>query len=191
MIPVVETGHAPSLHRLLILFNLIYPKKEINTPAATAEPITPDILLAMQYCKTWFFGSYCNAISFATREAIGTALKPVAPISGLIFFLVNKLKILTKKIPPAIDKANAKKPPITIPIVVRFKNASVVMVAPTDNPRKIVAAFMMLLEAASNRRNVLVPISFTRLPNINIPIKGTELGTNRATTVVTTIGKII
>ena len=106
-----------------------------------------------------------------------TALKPVAPISGLIFFLVNKLKILTKKIPPAIDKANAKKPPITIPIVVRFKNASVVMVAPTDNPRKIVAAFMILLEAASNRRNVLVPISFTRLPNINIPIKGTELGT--------------
>ena len=41
---------------------------------------------------------------------MGTALKPVAPISGLIFFLVNKLKILTKKIPPAIDKANAKKP---------------------------------------------------------------------------------
>ena len=122
---------------------------------------------------------------------MGTALKPVAPISGLIFFLVNKLKILTKKIPPAIDKANAKKPPITIPIVVRFKNASDVMVAPTDNPRKIVAAFMMLLEAASNRRNVLVPISFTRLPNINIPIKGTELGTNKATTVVTTIGKII
>lgn len=31
---------------------LCYPKKEINTPAATAEPITPEILLAMQYCKT-------------------------------------------------------------------------------------------------------------------------------------------
>lgn len=26
-----------------------YPKNEINTPAATAEPITPEILLAMQY----------------------------------------------------------------------------------------------------------------------------------------------
>lgn len=26
-----------------------YPKKEINTPAATAEPITPEMLLAMQY----------------------------------------------------------------------------------------------------------------------------------------------
>ena len=26
-----------------------YPKNEINTPAATAEPITPEMLLAMQY----------------------------------------------------------------------------------------------------------------------------------------------
>lgn len=29
-----------------------YPRNEINTPAATAEPITPEMLLAMQYCKT-------------------------------------------------------------------------------------------------------------------------------------------
>ena len=36
---------------------------------------------------------------------------------------------------------------------------------------------------------LLVPISFTRLPNISIPIKGTALGTNRATTVVTKSGK--
>lgn len=27
----------------------VYPKNEIKTPAATAEPITPEILLAMQY----------------------------------------------------------------------------------------------------------------------------------------------
>ena len=98
---------------------------------------------------------------------------------------------LTKRMPPAMERANARKPPITIPIVVKFRNASVVMVAPTDNPKKMVAAFMMLFEAASNRRNVLVPISLTRLPNISIPINGTALGTNRATTVVTTIGKII
>ena len=56
----------------------------------------------------------------ATREAIGTALNPVAPISGLIFFLVNRLNSFTKKIPPAIDKAKARNPPITIPIVVKF-----------------------------------------------------------------------
>ena len=29
-----------------------YARKEINTPAATAEPITPEMLLAMQYCNT-------------------------------------------------------------------------------------------------------------------------------------------
>ncbi len=28
-----------------------YPKKEISTPAATADPITPETLLAMQYCS--------------------------------------------------------------------------------------------------------------------------------------------
>ena len=98
---------------------------------------------------------------------------------------------MTKKMPPAMERANARKPPITIPIVVKFRNASAVMVAPTDNPKKMVAAFMMLFDAASNRRNVLVPISLTRLPNISIPINGTALGTNRATTVVTTIGKMI
>ena len=90
-----------------------------------------------------------------------------------------------------MERANARNPPITIPIVVQLRNASAVIVAPTDSPRKMVAAFMMLLEAASNKRNVLVPISFTRLPNINIPTKGTALGTKRATIVVTTIGKII
>ena len=80
---------------------------------------------------------------------------------------------------------------MTIPIVVKFKKASEVMVAPTDNPKKMVAAFMIVLDAASNRREVVEPISFTRFPNINIPINGTAEGTNRATTVVTTIGKMI
>ncbi len=31
--------------------NEFYFKKEIKTPAATAEPITPEILLAIAYCK--------------------------------------------------------------------------------------------------------------------------------------------
>ena len=98
----------------------------------------------------------------ATRLAIGTALKPVAPISGLIFFFEKRFTSFTKKIPPVIESANARNPPITIPIVVQLRNASAVIVAPTDSPRKMVAAFMILLEAASNKRNVLVPISFTR-----------------------------
>ena len=149
------------------------------------------MLLAIQYCNTWFLVSYFNAISLATRLAIGTALKPQAPISGLIFFFVKRLNSFTKRIPPEIDNAKARKPPITIPIVVQFKNASMVMVAPTEMPKKMVAAFMMLFDAASNRREVLLPISLTKLPNISIPTKGTADGTNKATTVVVTIGKRI
>ena len=62
--------------------------------------------------------------------------------------------------------------------------------APTLNPKKMVAAFMILLAAASNKRLVSEPISLIKLPNINIPIKGTAVGTNKATIVVTAIGKI-
>lgn len=75
----------------MLIYTLYYPKNEINTPAAIADPITPETLLAMQYCRIWFDLSYSNANSFATREAIGTALRPVAPISGLIFLWENIL----------------------------------------------------------------------------------------------------
>ena len=51
--------------------------------------------------------------------------------------------IRDRKMPPAMERANARKPPITIPIVVKFRNASAVMVAPTDNPKKMVAAFIL------------------------------------------------
>ena len=72
----------------------------------------------------WFDESYFNAISLDTLDAIGTALKPVAPISGFIFFLVNKLKILTAKIPPKTDKTKAIKPPTIIDKVLKFKKLS-------------------------------------------------------------------
>ena len=65
------------------------------------------------------------------------------------------------------------------------------MVAPTDKPRKMVAAFMIPLEAALNKREVLLPISLIKLPNINIPTNDTASGTMIATIVVTVIGKRI
>ena len=46
-------------------------------------------------------------------------------------------------------------------------------------------------KSPSNKRLVSEPISLIKLPNINIPIKGTAVGTNKATIVVTAIGKII
>ena len=42
----------PTSFTLIWMLYLIYPRNEINTPAATAEPITPEILLAIQYCRT-------------------------------------------------------------------------------------------------------------------------------------------
>ena len=65
------------------------------------------------------------------------------------------------------------------------------MVAPTDRPKKMVAAFMMPFEAVSNKREVFAPISLIRLPNISIPTRDTASGTMIATMVVTAIGKII
>ena len=98
------------------------------------------------------------------------------------------MKEQEKKYPSTTEIKNLRVLKILFPIVV---TTIVALFAPTEIPRKIVAAFIILLEAASNKREVLLPISFTRLPNISIPIKGTALGTNKATMVVHAIGKII
>lgn len=37
------------MYSIKVLPASFYPKNEISTPAATAEPITPEILLAIQY----------------------------------------------------------------------------------------------------------------------------------------------
>jgi len=53
-------------------------------------------------------------MSLATLLAIGTALRPVAPMSGFIFFLEIKLYTLTAMIPPNIDIAKAINPPTMV-----------------------------------------------------------------------------
>lgn len=66
-----------------------------------------------------------------------------------------------------------------------------VMVAPTVKPRKIVAVFSIVSDAAANNRCVSVPISLTRLPKRSIPTKGTEDGTSNETMIHKTTGNII
>ena len=95
------------------------------------------------------------------------------------------------KIPEAILSAKAQKPPATMPSVCTLMKASTVIVAPTQSPRKMVAAFITPFDAASNRREVSLPISFTRLPNMSIPTRLTAEGTKMATMVVTAMGKMI
>ena len=46
-----QDAHFSGFHFLSQLL-FTYARKEINTPAATAEPITPEMLLAIQYCNT-------------------------------------------------------------------------------------------------------------------------------------------
>ena len=87
--------------------------------------------------------------------------------------------------------AKARKPPATMSKVSELRKVLAVIVAPTVNPKKMVAAFIMVSEAALNKRLVSVPISLIRLPNSNMPTKGTEEGTSNATIVPNTMGKII
>ena len=110
---------------------------------------------------------------------------------GLIFFLENRFQIFTIRIPLAMLRAKAQKPPTIIPRVCRLRKASTVIVAPTQSPRKIVAAFIRPLLATLKSLDVSAPISLMRLPNISIPTSGTAVGTKIATMVVTAMGKII
>ncbi len=60
-------------------------------------------------------------------------------------------------------------------MVVQFRNASLVIVAPTLNPKKIVAAFIMLL-AAAIKQTAGIRTDFLNqvTPNIKHTIKGTS-----------------
>lgn len=44
----IKKGRFPTAFFDYYSLHLLYPKNEINTPAATAEPITPEILLDIQ-----------------------------------------------------------------------------------------------------------------------------------------------
>ncbi|HOV71318.1 MAG TPA: hypothetical protein PLO31_03820 [Dysgonamonadaceae bacterium] len=46
-----KKGDHPGPPFLYEILSLYYPKNEINTPAAIADPITPETLLAIQYCR--------------------------------------------------------------------------------------------------------------------------------------------
>lgn len=43
-----RTGRLPFLYIIMCYYKVMFCKKEISTPAATAEPITPDTLDDMQ-----------------------------------------------------------------------------------------------------------------------------------------------
>ena len=95
----------------------------INVPAATAVPITP--------------ATFCE-----TLAAIGTADTPAEPISGLTLPCVTRHIILPNNTPAAVPNANAISPNATIFNVSRLRNASALVVAPTDVPRIITTMYI-------------------------------------------------
>ena len=135
-------------------------------------------------------GSASAPTFWDTRAAIGTADTPAEPISGLIFPPVILQRSLPKSTPPMVPKINAVRPRATILMVVTFKNASALVVAPTEVPSRITTIYIRALLAVS-ASCFTTPLSRNRLPNISIPTRGAVDGRIRHTTMVTMMGNRI
>ena len=125
-----------------------------------------------------------------TRAAIGTADTPAEPMSGLILPWVALHIILPNRTPAAVPNAKAIRPNATIFKVSQFRNASALVVAPTEVPRRITTIYIMALEAVSVSWRT-TPDSLNRLPSISIPTKGAVVGRIRHTTIVMMMGNRI
>ena len=161
---------------------------------------------ALMYIVVIVLGTSVGATTSAEAFLNWDTIKIVA--LGLIAFafgtaagvLFGKLMcVLTKgKVNPligsagvsAVPNANAIRPRITILIVSQFRNASALVVAPTEVPRTITTIYIRAFDAVS-ASCLTTPHSLNRLPNISIPTRGAVVGRIRATTTVTTIGKRI
>ena len=75
----------------------------MNTPAATAEPITPATFGPMACIRRKFVGSALSPSRLATLAAIGTAETPAEPIRGLTFPFVTQHMILAQSKPPIVE----------------------------------------------------------------------------------------
>ncbi len=90
-----------------------------------------------------------------------------------------------------MEMAKARNPPVIIIKVSNLRKVLMVMVAPMMSPRKIVAVFMIVSEAAWKSRLVSAPTSFTKLPNSRSPTKGVAVGTRMAIMAAKVIGNKI
>ena len=167
--------------------SLYQPNSVSNTPAATAEPITPATLGPIACISRKLAGfAFCPS-TWETRAAIGTAETPAEPIRGLILPFVTKHIILPVIRPPQVEMQNATSPRAIINKVWGFKKFSAFAVAPTETPRNMVTIFISSFCAVLEILSV-TPHTLRRLPNIRNPIRGAASGTIIATTTVTIMG---
>ena len=106
-----------------------------NTPAATAEPMTPATLGPIACMSRKFLGFSAWPTFWLTRAAMGTAETPAEPMSGLTLPLVAQHMTLPSSTPPTVLIAKATRPMTTIVSVWVLRKISAVAVAPTDQPR--------------------------------------------------------
>ena len=96
-----------------------------------------------------FVGSASAPTFCETRAAIGTAETPAEPINGLTLPFVSTHISLPKSTPAAVPNINAIRPNTTILIVSQFRNASALVVAPTEVPSRITTMYINALDAVS------------------------------------------
>ena len=137
--------------RLTPLFSqgrkFIYWKMLSNTPAATAEPITPATFGPIACMSRKFEGFSFAPSSWETLAAIGTADTPAEPIRGLILPPESLYITFPSSTPPAVPIENAIRPSAIIIRVLSVKKLSAVAVAPTTVPSMMVTIFISSLEA--------------------------------------------
>ena len=75
-------------------------------------------------------------------------------------------------------------------MVSQLRNASALVVAPTEVPRRITTIYIMALDAVSASCPT-TPDSLNRLPSISMPTRGAVDGSMRHTTMVTMMGNRI
>ena len=109
----------------------------INTPAATAVPITPETFGPMACITRKLEGSSSWPTLLDTRAAIGTADTPAEPIRGLIFFLRKRFMNFAMRTPAAVAIAKAKRPIKIIPKDWGLMIFSGVICEPTPNESNI------------------------------------------------------
>ncbi len=96
---------------------------------------------------------------------------------------------LTVRIPPIVEMANPTMPKPKIKRGFAVRNFSACIVAPTETPRKMV--MMFIKEPCADFESLsTTPLSFIKLPSINIPIRGTTAGIRSAITDMTSRGKM-
>ena len=111
------------------VFKFHQPRILINTPAATAEPITPETFGPIACISRKLPGFSSWPTFWLTRAAIGTAETPAEPINGFTLPFVAINISLPNNTPPAVPKQKANRPRIIMPMVCGLRKTSPLAVA--------------------------------------------------------------